>query len=290
MKADALTLSPPTRSWRPSALLRGSMALHLAALALVLWHPAWWGWALATLLADHLLLALLGLTPRSALLGANWRRLPPGAAARRQIALTVDDGPDPHVTPALLRILAEHGAHVTFFCIGERVRRHPALVRACVQGGHAIENHSFRHGHGFALLGVRGLRRELELAQRAIQRVAGSAPRFFRAPAGLRSPLLDPVLQRLGLRLVSWSRRGLDTVSRDADRVLARLTHRLRAGDILLLHDGNTARSHTGQPVVLEVLPRLLQRLREQGLATVTLRELLADGTAPPGDGTIHRI
>jgi peptidoglycan/xylan/chitin deacetylase (PgdA/CDA1 family) len=92
----------------------------------------------------------------------------------------------------------------------------------------------------------------------------------------LRNPLLDPVLQRLGLQLASWTRRGFDTVERDGSVVLARLMSKLRAGDILLLHDGHAARTSSGTPVVLEVLPSLLEAIEQRGLRTVTLREALA--------------
>jgi hypothetical protein len=81
----------------------------------------------------------------------------------------------------------------------------------------------------------------------------------FRPIAGLRNPLLEPVLQRLGVFLASWTRRGYDTRVRDPELVYARLTRQLAAGDILLLHDGNAARMADGTPVILQVLPRLLE-------------------------------
>ena len=87
---------------------------------------------------------------------------------------------------------------------------------------------------------------------------------------------IDPVLQRLGLQLASWTRRGFDTVERDGGIVLARLMNRLSAGDILLLHDGHAARTSNGTPVVLEVLPALLAAIEQRGLRAVTLREALA--------------
>ncbi|HEY6451204.1 MAG TPA: polysaccharide deacetylase family protein [Steroidobacteraceae bacterium] len=261
--------------WRASALLRVSLCWHVAAVLLTLARPHWWPWTLSAVLADHLLLMSLGLWPRSRALGSNWSCLPASARARREVAITIDDGPDPEITPRVLAILAEHHAHATFFCIGERVDRYPQIVRDCVLQGHAIENHSQRHAHYFSLLGMGALHAELQRAQSDIERVSGSAPQFFRAPAGLRSPLLDPVLQRLGLQLASWTRRGFDTVTTDAPVVLARLSRRLRAGDILLLHDGHAARTRAGTPVVLEVLPALLSAIERQGLRTVTLREAL---------------
>jgi peptidoglycan/xylan/chitin deacetylase (PgdA/CDA1 family) len=98
---------------------------------------------------------------------------------------------------------------------------------------------------------------------------------FFRAPAGLRNPFLDPVLTRLGLRLASWSARGFDTRTSDAERVKYRLLRHLRAGSILLLHDGNAARTSNGVPVVLEVLPTVLASAAAANLRFVTLRQAL---------------
>jgi peptidoglycan/xylan/chitin deacetylase (PgdA/CDA1 family) len=228
-------------------------------------------------LANHLQLASLGLWPRSRALGPNWTRLPEAAAARGEVAITIDDGPDSEVTPAVLAILAAHRARATFFCIAARAEHDPQLVRACVAQGHAIENHSYHHRHYFSLLGPQALRRELERAQRSLTLLSGRAPAFFRAPAGLRSPLLEPALQRLGLQLASWTRRGFDTVRADAALVLARLSRNLRAGDILLLHDGHAARTRTGTPVVLEVLPPLLEAIAAAGLHPVTLIEALSE-------------
>ena len=80
----------------------------------------------------------------------------------------------------------------------------------------------------------------------------------------------------MGLTLVSWTRRGYDTRETDAQRVLERLTRGLAGGDILLLHDGNSARSAAGRPVVLEVLPQLMEQLRGLGLRSVTLPQALS--------------
>jgi peptidoglycan/xylan/chitin deacetylase (PgdA/CDA1 family) len=264
------------RQWQLAPLLRLSLAWHALAAVITLLRPHWWPWTLSAVIADHLLLTALGLWPRSHALGSNWTRLPARAAARGEVAITIDDGPDPEITPKVLAILAAHGAHATFFCIGKRVDEHPQIVRECLSQGHTIENHSYRHALYFSLLGLQALYAEVAHAQQRIERVGGMKPRFFRAPAGLRSPLLEPVLQRLDLQLASWTRRGFDTVNGDAPVVLARLIRHLRAGDILLLHDGHAARTGAGAAVVLEVLPALLTAIAQRGLRTVTLREALA--------------
>lgn len=269
------TLDLPARCgrWRPSAFIAGSVGLHGAALLAFAAQPAWWPQLLGLLALDHALLTACGLWPRSRWLGPNLTRLPAAAAARGEIALTLDDGPDPDVTPAVLDLLDRYQARATFFCIGARALRHPALCRDIVRRGHALENHSQHHRHSFSFMGLGGLRRELRQAQETFTALTGQAPGFFRAPAGLRNPLLDPVLHGLGLRLASWTRRGFDTRSADPDLLLRRLGRDLCAGDILLLHDGHAARMADGTPVILQVLPRLLQQAAAAGLRPVTLRE-----------------
>jgi peptidoglycan-N-acetylglucosamine deacetylase len=269
---------PDRRYWLPSPLLRGSLVFHLAAGAAVALRPGTWPLALGGFVANHLILSTVGLVPRGTLLGPNLTRLP--AAAGRAIAITIDDGPDPEVTPQVLEILARHDARATFFCVGEQVAAHPQLARAIVQAGHAIENHSQHHFYTFSLLGVRAMSAEIALAQRQISETCGVAPRFFRAPAGLRNPFLQPILLQQGLRLASWTRRGFDTVERDAALVERRLLRGLGACDILLLHDHRAARTPAGTPVILEVLPRVLAAAAAAGLATVTLAEATAAAPA----------
>ena len=254
-------------------LVRASIGLHVFAAGAVTMQPSWWPMALTTLVADHAVITAAGLWPTSTLLGSNLRRLPARAVARGEVALTIDDGPDPDVTPRVLDLLDTLGVRATFFCIGTRVLAHPQLARDIVRRGHAIENHSHIHRHNFSLLGPGAYDREIGAAQHAIADTVGVAPRFFRAPAGLRNVFLQGALARQDLTLTSWTRRGFDTVRRDPRRVTARLVDGLAAGDILLLHDGHAARGDAGIPVIVDVLPPLVEALRARALKPVTLME-----------------
>jgi peptidoglycan/xylan/chitin deacetylase (PgdA/CDA1 family) len=266
----------PDPRWHSTPLVRASIALHLLALVAVVTAPGQWPWVLAAVAANHLLIAAVGLWPRSHWLGPNWTLLPAASTARNEIALTIDDGPDPVVTPEVLDLLDRYAVRATFFCIGNQAERHPDLCREIVRRGHAVENHSQQHRHHFSLLGPRGLMRELLASQDTLTRISGQRPLFFRAPAGLRNLFLDPVLARLGLRLASWSARGFDTRVNDPERVKNSLIRGLRAGAILLLHDGHAARTARGIPVILEVLPAVLESAAAAGLRAVTLRQALA--------------
>lgn len=261
-----MTTHPPRARWQPTPLVQATLGVHALA-ALGLFTPAW-PWSLGALVGNHALIAATGLWPRSTWLGPNLRHLP---RELPQVAITIDDGPDPAVTPAVLDLLDEQQAVATFFCIGAQVKRHPELAREIVRRGHAIGNHSQHHRHHFSVMGPGPLRREIAAAQATIADITGHSPSWFRAPAGLRNMFLDPVLHGLGLQLASWTRRGFDTRTGDPARVLQRLTRGLQAGDILLLHDRHAARTPQGTPVLLEVLPPLLATLREHKLQTVKL-------------------
>ena len=273
---SAIVTTASATRWRPSPLVVASIALHvMATIAVIVSADTWLWWALAAVAANHAVLTVLGLWPRSTLLGPNFTRLPAAAAARAEIALTFDDGPDPEVTLRVLDLLDAAGARATFFCIAKRAAENPELCREIARRGHAVENHSRGHQATFPMLGLGGIRREILGAQGTLAELAGRKPRFFRPPAGLRNPLLDPVLHDLGLKLVSWTRRGFDTRHADAGVVAGRLLEGLAAGDILLLHDGHCARAASGTPIVLEVLPRVLEAARALGLRPVTLAQAI---------------
>jgi peptidoglycan/xylan/chitin deacetylase (PgdA/CDA1 family) len=257
------------RRWRLSPALRVSLVLHAAAAVMLATHPDAWLWALGVLGANHLALFAAVLWRRGQLLGPNLVRLPTPAVRRREIALTFDDGPDPEVTPRVLDLLDRFQAKASFFCIGEKAAAFPELVKEIVRRGHSVENHSYHHHLAFAFFGISRLRREVDAAQATVAAITGRPPVFFRAPAGFRSPLLDPVLAPRGLRYVSWTRRGFDAVSGNPKRILRQLTRDLAAGDILLMHDR--------VPVVLAVLPALLEQISAQGLKAVSLASACAE-------------
>ena len=240
-----------------------TLVLHAGATVMLAVDFALWPWVAAMVAANHLVLLAGVFLARARLLGPNLSRLPSRAIAHGQVCLTFDDGPHPQITGRVLELLERHRAQASFFCVGEKAAAHPEIVREIARRGHSVENHSHRHPNTFALCGMALLRREVETAQAVLTSITGRSPQFFRAPMGLRSPLLGFVLARSGLRYVSWTRRGFDTVSRDPARVLARLTSGLAAGDVLLLHDS--------APASLAVLVPLLEHISARGLKCVSL-------------------
>ncbi len=159
-----------------------------------------------------------------------------GRSRRPAVALTFDDGPDPQTTPLLLELLARHRAHATFFVPGCKALRHPDLIRAILDQGHTIGNHSFRHDNLLSLRSCRILKQDIAAAQQAYRRF-GITPLAFRPPVGITNPRLKSVLLETGLYLVNFSNRGGEFGNRRIGHLSRRILAQLHPNDIILLHD-----------------------------------------------------
>lgn len=193
-----------------------------------------------------------------------------GDKSRRCVALTFDDGPDVRSTPALLDLLRDEKIEVAFFCIGKNVAAGRELTARIAREGHVLGNHTFNHSNATNFFTVVRLRDELVRTQEAIQASAGVAPEFFRPPMGLSNPRVFRVARKLGLRVIGWNARGLDTISTDPARIVARIGRGLAPGGIILLHDGNIP---SGRLVL--TVKMLLAMLRERGYEVVRLDKML---------------
>ena len=193
----------------------------------------------------------------------------------RCVALTFDDGPCPRVTPAVLRILADRGVAATFFVIGRAARAHPDVVRAIHAAGHEIGNHSYLHPRHIYAWPGRTIGRDALVATRVVERITGDRVRLYRPPVGFRSFVMAKVMRELGLRLVNFSARGYDTQTHRSDRIAGRILRRIRAGTIILLHDGSDTQEAPDGRAMLAALPIVIDTLLESGYRFVTVSAML---------------
>lgn len=218
-------------------------------------------WALATV-AAHYLTALTG-----------WGTITRGRHAGA-VALTFDDGPHPTHTRQICETLEAHGARGTFFVLSEQVKAHPELLCELIERGHEVQLHGLGHLHlWFTAPWVTA--RELREALGILDAVGGIRPTLFRPPWGMRSLAGFLVTRSLRLRTVCWSvcPEGF-FVRRPGAELAKRTLARLRAGDIVCLHD---AGGFDDTPVrVDECLRVLLPALAERGLLALSLSEVLA--------------
>lgn len=153
------------------------------------------------------------------------------------IVLTFDDGPDPVVTPRVLSVLNEKGVKATFFLIGEKAAAYPGLVRRIVAEGHHIGNHSFSHSRQIGFFSRKRLKEDLLEGNRVLEEISGRPVSIFRPPFGVTNPRYRQVLRELDMISVGWSLRSYDTVTGDEKKLLRRLCRKVKAGQIVLLHD-----------------------------------------------------
>jgi peptidoglycan/xylan/chitin deacetylase (PgdA/CDA1 family) len=101
-----------------------------------------------------------------------------------------------------------------------------------------------------------------------IHRICGVRPRFFRAPVGLKHPLLDLYLKEAGLEMISWRLRAFDTLAQKPEVLMRRIIADAAPGDIILLHD----KASTGAEGMLNELPHLIDELKARGFAFVVVQ------------------
>ena len=183
-------------------------------------------------------------------------------------ALTLDDGPDPALTPRVLDVLARYDARASFFLIGSRARRHPALVRRILDEGHEVANHMWRDERA-ARLPDHEFESSL-LETHAVLTELGASCRLMRPGSGFVSPAKVRIAGRHGYRCVLGSVYAFDPQlpsCRWTSWWVRRLLHR---GAVVILHEGKPSRRY-----VVPVLEALLDDGRRRGLRAVTASKLL---------------
>jgi peptidoglycan/xylan/chitin deacetylase (PgdA/CDA1 family) len=199
------------------------------------------------------------------------------ATGQRMVAMTFDDGPDPRWTPQVLRLLADHGAHATFFQIGDNALANRDLVADVLAGGHEIGNHTLDHAH-LPTLSTEQIRREVMAGTDALVAAGAPPPTYFRPPIGLTDGRVEAITEGQGLRTAFWSLCVEKYVNHtDVAAGTATLLGKVKPGAIILAHDGGIPdRTRT-----MESLPQLLDALTQQGYRIVSLGELEAAGIHP---------
>ncbi len=186
------------------------------------------------------------------------------------VSITFDDGPNPDATPVVLDVLKREGVKATFFVLGRHADRWPELVKRMADEGHQLGNHGYWHRKlhrrtpGY-------VRDDLTRGADAIERASGVRPRHFRAPHGFRSPWVTPIARSLGEQTVGWSLGVWDSARPGVDEIVRRALDGMRAGSILLLHDGDGYDEDGDRMQTAEALAPIIGGLRARGFRFVIL-------------------
>jgi peptidoglycan/xylan/chitin deacetylase (PgdA/CDA1 family) len=180
-----------------------------------------------------------------------------------EVVLTFDDGPDPKLTPLVLKALADQCSKATFFMMGQRLTENPDLARRVAREGHATGIHSFTHPHLNTMTPAAQLD-DLKRTQAAYQAAFGSLAPAYRFPFLEETPTLLAALKEAQVAVMSIDLAIDDWNAGDTNEILAaRLTKNLKAsgGGIILMHDANG-------PTAAAV-PTLLKVLKDGGYSVV---------------------
>lgn len=230
-------------------------------------------WILAAVLLALTLVLLDAFHPQVNLFVDSLCKIPqePG---KKTIALTFDDGPVNPYTGQILDILDQYNVKASFFCIGENVRRSPALALEIVRRGHTLGNHSQTH-QSLLLAGSKRVRRELEEAQLTIGRSCGIEPIFFRCPKGYKSPVVASVLRRCPLTMAAYGYPIWDVQNPPAHELVERVLKRAAPGDIVLMHDGFPPDKPGKRDSLVAALPQIIEGLLARNITPVSLDQAI---------------
>ncbi|MFI0445732.1 polysaccharide deacetylase family protein [Actinomadura sp. 6N118] len=189
------------------------------------------------------------------------------------IALTFEDGPGPY-TARLLDILAARKARATFFVVGANADADPELLRREAAEGHEIGNHTQSH-RDLSRLPAMKVNSDIQRTDEIVRAATGKAPTLLRPPYGAGNATVAEVARSLGMPQILWNVDTRDWHDHDARVIADRAVSKARPGAIILLHD--VRRSS------VEAVPRILQRLQDEGYTFVTVSDLLAGRRIAPG-------
>jgi peptidoglycan/xylan/chitin deacetylase (PgdA/CDA1 family) len=181
-------------------------------------------------------------------------------------ALTFDDGPHAHGTPAVLEILAGAGVRATFFLVGEQILRNPGLAGEIVAAGHEVGVHCHRHRNLLRLTPWQ-VREDILRARAIIEEATGCSPTLYRPPYGIVNAASIGLARRRGWRTLLWSHWGRDwEIRATPESIAALLTGGAGEGAVLLLHDADDYSAPGSWRRTVAALPRVLETLGERGL------------------------
>ncbi len=214
------------------------------------------------------------LSPKSQVYGPAFTH---GSRKGNAVAITFDDGPNEPYTGQILEILKARDVKATFFVIGENAMQFPDTVRRELAQGMEVGNHSYNHQ---IILHEKSstILWQIQQTQDTLKQITGRDPKWFRPPHGFRDPRLFGKTRRFDLAVAEWSNMPRDWTCPGTDVIVRRVLDKLRPGDIILLHDGDSVYVGGDRSQTVAALPRILDGIQARGLHCVTLTELADEG------------
>lgn len=229
-----------------------------------------------TLVLGGVLLFGIAVTNAGLILPASGRLEPLRRVSteRQEVALTFDISWGEEMPPKVTDILEEHGVQVTIFVSGPWARNHPEVVKRLAACGHELASHGYAHKN-MSAWNAEQISDAIQKTHTIISDLTGQSACFIRPPNGDYDDLVIQVAEEEGYTVVIWSLDSLDWLNPGVGKITDRVLSRVRPGDVILMHASDTCKQTD------LALPAVLDGLKAQGLAVVTLSRLLAGPSAP---------
>jgi peptidoglycan/xylan/chitin deacetylase (PgdA/CDA1 family) len=184
------------------------------------------------------------------------------------VAVTFDDGPS-EWTSRILDTLRDQNVKATFFFLGKNLERYPEIAKRAQAEGHTIGIHGYSHTK-FHFKGPEFIHDELDRCFKSFQSVGIKSAPLIRFPHGFKNFFAVRDARRRGLTICGWGKGVWDSKSPGVDVIIKR-SLQLKAGEILLLHDGDGAKENPNRAQTAEALPEIIRGLKSKGFQFVSL-------------------
>lgn len=178
--------------------------------------------------------------------------------SNEKVLLTFDDGPHAELTPKVLQILKKENVGAFFFVIGKEADTQPELVKEILADGHLIGNHTQTHPLMFAALGQEKVEKEIGLCDNTLIAHKIHPGNYFRPPVGYTNPRIARAVKQFRKQVIGWSLRSFDSVYKEEEKLLERVSSKIKAGDIVLFHDN--------LPQTIAVLEEFISTAKKNGI------------------------
>ena len=192
-----------------------------------------------------------------------------GSGAKKQVALTFDDGPDEALTGAVLDVLKKYEVTGTFFFKANQLTKYPAVVKRAYQEGNQIASHAYSHQE-LDKMSPADIEKEIVASDQAFEQVLGGQPAMIRPPFGAINTDVLQVCRNSREIIILWSIDTLDWSQAEPDHITKNVLDNVRPGDIILMH------SSKDQEATVQALPQIIAGLQQKGYDLVDLATLLA--------------
>ena len=183
---------------------------------------------------------------------------------KKEIVLTIDDGPHPTTTPKILAILKKQNVNATFFLVASKVKQYPHLAKKIITEGHSIGNHTYLHDK-ISTISNEELLNDIALSQIIFYENINQLPIYFRPPYGKLSQQNIQFLKSHFKHVVKWSIDPQEwRKEKSSKEVTSHVLDHLKPGRIILLHESKKT---------IQLLPRLIRKIKKVGYSFTDIKK-----------------